>query len=119
MSSCMTISGGCSWPRTASRDDPYDAAGRRQLARAYEPVEDVAVPFGIEAATWLELHRVAAALREACGPSAAGRERGAGPDDEGGHDDGEVGGGGGGPDEGPEAPDALAARLRDLLRRLV
>lgn len=76
--------------------DADDAAGRRQLAGAYAPIEDVAVPFGIEAATWLELHRVAAALRDAGEPPS--------------HD---------GPDEGPDSPVALAARLRDLLRRLV
>jgi hypothetical protein len=132
--------------------DPYDAGGRRQLAGAHGAIEDVAVPFGIEAATWLELHRVAASLREALEPSSSGGDRGVGPDHEGdpaegelgegdpaggdpdeggrderGRDEGDLddddrvegGDGPGGPDEGPEPPEVLAARLRDLLRRLV
>ena len=105
--------------------DPGDASGLGELEVHHRAIEDVAVPFGIEASTWLELNRLAAELRNPSSPGGTagdgnGGDGTGGDDTDGDEGDGDEGGGdeGGGDDAVVGAPDRARA-LRDLLRTMV
>ncbi len=54
--------------------DPHDSSGTRDLDASFADLEHAAVPFGVEAETWLELHRLSAALVAALDGLAEGDE---------------------------------------------
>lgn len=107
--------------------DPSDPRGTRDIATAYRTIETAAVPFGVEAERWLELHRIAAALLDTVGRVAAGDADAYAFDQEDDDLDRDDDPGDTGAESGvdPSAPvfpssvEALARLLRDLLRRFV
>lgn len=96
--------------------DGADSKGRKGVKRAYRGLADAAVPFGVEPAVWLRLHRLTTGLVAAI----AGRAGGPG-DDAAESVSGDEGSGAGSADrvEGPAGIESQAAELRDLLRRFV
>ncbi len=112
-------------------NDPNDRAGSRDIADSYEAIEHAAVPFGVDAGVWLELHRSAVGLIDAVAGAEAGERDTHEFDDDSGEDGStdDVGddvvtshaADGDGPEGADAAPSvqAQARTLRDLLRRFV
>lgn len=96
--------------------DGADVKGRKGVKRVYREVANAAVPFGVEPAMWLRLHRLVTGLIDAIDGKAGEPGDGAMGDD----GDGEGAGVGSSDHTGESAGvESRAADLRDLLRRFV
>jgi len=53
-------------------NDPQDSTGVRGIEQAYGAIESAGLPFGVDAALWLDIHKVAGRLRDTVDDVASG-----------------------------------------------